>query len=246
MLTDGLSHTSGSCRDGYLVVEPGWDGALLLCSRSARVLLARSSSLRAALVWLTFCSGVARVLLTCTSRFGAGGKTVADEAAAATLTKTSVECEWFDFVDPAVSLLLSIGIGLSVVPLLKRALPILLDAAPPGVSLPRIRSQLRQIPRVVGVGALHVWMVDDGNVAACIAHLFVDLPPPPIDAASLDFGSVHKQNPFACDFEAFLRDHFVVAGRRQAAARLLAVAQGRRRECLQVSSHAICPSACDL
>ena len=30
-------------------------------------------------------------------------------------------------------------------------------------------------------------MVDDGNVAACIAHIFVDLPPPPIDAVSLDF-----------------------------------------------------------
>ena len=38
-----------------------------------------------------------------------------DEAAAATLQKTKVECEWFDFVDPAVSLILSIFIGLSVV-----------------------------------------------------------------------------------------------------------------------------------
>ena len=40
-----------------------------------------------------------------------------------------------------------------------------LDAAPPGVDVSRIRGQLLQIPRVIGVGALHVWMVDDGDVA---------------------------------------------------------------------------------
>lgn len=34
-----------------------------------------------------------------------------------------VECHWFDFVDPAVSLVLAIGIGLSVLPLVRRALP---------------------------------------------------------------------------------------------------------------------------
>ena len=42
---------------------------------------------------------------------------------------------------------------------------ILLDAVPPGVDVSRIRGQLLQIPRVIGVGALHVWMVDDGDVA---------------------------------------------------------------------------------
>jgi hypothetical protein len=34
-----------------------------------------------------------------------------------------VACHWFDFVDPAVSLVLAIGIGLSVLPLVRRALP---------------------------------------------------------------------------------------------------------------------------
>ena len=47
-----------------------------------------------------------------------------------------VACHWFDFVDPAVSLVLAIGIGLSVVPLVRRALPILLDAVPPGEDPP--------------------------------------------------------------------------------------------------------------
>lgn len=34
-----------------------------------------------------------------------------------------VACHWFDFVDPAVSLVLAVGIGLSVLPLVRRALP---------------------------------------------------------------------------------------------------------------------------
>ncbi len=41
--------------------------------------------------------------------------------------------------------------------------------------MPRVRAQLRQIPRVAGVGALHVWRVDDGDVAAVRALLLLAL-----------------------------------------------------------------------
>ena len=36
----------------------------------------------------------------------------------------------YDYADPVVSLVLAVGIGASVLPLLRRALPILLDAVP--------------------------------------------------------------------------------------------------------------------
>ena len=96
--------------------------------------------------------------------------------------------DWIDLVDPAVSLVLSLMVGAAVVPLLRKALPILLDACPAHISVSNLRAQLGQLHGVAGVGALHVWMVDDGNAVAGVVHLFVDTAPPPV------------ADPYACGF----------------------------------------------
>ena len=81
---------------------------------------------------------------------GGGAAGDANEAAEARLIKgdeLKALCgggnDWTDLIDPVVSLCLSIFIGLAVLPLIRRALPILLDACPPTVSVSSLRAQLR-------------------------------------------------------------------------------------------------------
>jgi Co/Zn/Cd efflux system component len=86
---------------------------------------------------------------------------------------TDVACRWYDYLDPVASILLAVGISVTVIPLLREAWPVLLAAAPHDLDLHRLRRDLEGIPRVAGVGAVHVWPVDGGCTAA-IVHVFVE------------------------------------------------------------------------
>lgn len=74
------------------------------------------------------------------------------------------------FVDPIVA----IAIGLWVLPrtwlLLKNATQILLEGAPSGVDLTRIRATMAATPGVASVHDLHVW-VSGADQPSCTAHL---------------------------------------------------------------------------
>jgi len=77
------------------------------------------------------------------------------------------------FVDPIVA----IGIGLWVLPrtwiLLKSSTQILLEGAPSGVDLGKVRETIAQTPGVGSVHDLHVW-VSGADLPSCSAHVVLE------------------------------------------------------------------------
>ncbi|KAL2171989.1 hypothetical protein VTG60DRAFT_726 [Thermothelomyces hinnuleus] len=79
------------------------------------------------------------------------------------------------YADPAVGMGISLMIMLSAVPLVRRSGEILLQSAPPGVSLGDISHDLEKIPGIVAVHELHVWRLNQ-NKAVASAHVVVSDP----------------------------------------------------------------------
>eukprot|EP01052_Picozoa_sp_SAG31_P040730 SAG31_NODE_5975_length_2230_cov_1.133271_1_plen_551_part_10 len=94
--------------------------------------------------------------------------------------QAEVHCRWTDYLDPVASIILALGISLTVFPLLRQTWPIVLDAAPSYIDLRRLRRELSAISGVAAVGAVHVWSADavGGGGLAAIVHIFVEPPPP--------------------------------------------------------------------
>jgi len=81
----------------------------------------------------------------------------------------------WNWLDPIVSLLLSIVVLASTWSLLRRALDLALDAVPEGIHVDHIDAFLRGLPAVVEVHDLHVWaMSTTENLLT--AHLVVSTP----------------------------------------------------------------------
>lgn len=76
------------------------------------------------------------------------------------------------YADPAVSMWIAIMILLSSIPLTKRSGRLLLESAPPGVDLDKVREDLESIPGVKSVHELHVWRLDQKKAIAS-AHVVV-------------------------------------------------------------------------
>lgn len=85
------------------------------------------------------------------------------------LTKYS----WRYYVDPGISLVITVIILASAIPLCKAASRILLQAVPPGMSIDHIKEDIERLPGVIGSHHLHVWQLSDTKVVASI-HLQVD------------------------------------------------------------------------
>jgi solute carrier family 30 (zinc transporter), member 1 len=77
------------------------------------------------------------------------------------------------YVDPAVSLLITVIILHSAIPLCKAASRILLQAVPVGLSIDEITSDIEQLPRVIEAHHLHVWQLSDTKLV-CSLHVKVD------------------------------------------------------------------------
>ena len=67
--------------------------------------------------------------------------------------------DWW-FIDPALSLALSVFIGVNALKNLKRVLDIFLEKTPAGVDPEEIAHHLTQIPGVESVHHLHIWSMD--------------------------------------------------------------------------------------
>jgi zinc transporter 1 len=81
--------------------------------------------------------------------------------------------EWRFYVDPGISLLITIIILASAIPLCKAASRILLQAVPPGMSIDHIKEDIEGLPGVLGSHHLHVWQLSDTKIVASI-HIQVD------------------------------------------------------------------------
>lgn len=81
--------------------------------------------------------------------------------------------EWRYYVDPGISLVITLIILASAIPLCKAASRILLQAVPPGMSIEHIKEDIEGLPGVIGSHHLHVWQLSDTKIVASI-HLQVD------------------------------------------------------------------------
>jgi len=77
------------------------------------------------------------------------------------------------YFDPAVSLVITLIILYSAIPLCKAASRILLQAVPVGMSIDEITADIEQLPQVIEAHHLHVWQLSDTKLVASL-HVKVD------------------------------------------------------------------------
>ncbi|KAL2208935.1 cation efflux protein [Sarocladium strictum] len=77
------------------------------------------------------------------------------------------------YADPAVGIFIAIMILLTAVPLTRSSGSILLQIAPPGVSMDDVKQDIEKIPGVESVHELHIWRLDQRKSVAS-AHVVVD------------------------------------------------------------------------
>ena len=77
------------------------------------------------------------------------------------------------YFDPAVSLIITVIILWSALPLCRAAGRILLQAVPVGMSIDEITADIESLPRVIEAHHLHVWQLSDTKLVASL-HVQVD------------------------------------------------------------------------
>ncbi|GAA5938858.1 hypothetical protein JCM3775_003147 [Rhodotorula graminis] len=79
---------------------------------------------------------------------------------------------WRMYTDPGISLVITIIIFSSALPLVKSASFILLQGVPSSVPLERLRSSISSVPGVINVHDLHVWSLSESKIVASV-HIMV-------------------------------------------------------------------------
>lgn len=77
------------------------------------------------------------------------------------------------YFDPGISLVITVIILCSAIPLCKAASRILLQAVPVGMSIDEITADIESLPRVIEAHHLHVWQLNDTKLVASL-HVKVD------------------------------------------------------------------------
>ncbi|GAA5851535.1 hypothetical protein JCM5353_005904 [Sporobolomyces roseus] len=83
--------------------------------------------------------------------------------------------EWRMYTDPGISLIITVIIFSSALPLVKSASFILLQGVPSSVPLERLRSSIAAVPGVINVHDLHVWSLSESKIVASV-HIMVKGP----------------------------------------------------------------------
>ena len=81
----------------------------------------------------------------------------------------------WSWADPAVSVLIGLLVVASSWNLLRESVNVLMEGAPPGIDVDRVRDAIMSVPRVTAVHDLHVWSITSGMVALS-AHVCVREP----------------------------------------------------------------------
>ncbi|KAK4688903.1 solute carrier family 30 (zinc transporter), member 1, partial [Tremellales sp. Uapishka_1] len=79
---------------------------------------------------------------------------------------------WRFYFDPAVSLLITVIIFSSAIPLVKSASYILMQAVPSHISLEAVRGDIKDVDGVVSVHELHVWQLSESTLVASV-HVLI-------------------------------------------------------------------------
>ena len=75
---------------------------------------------------------------------------------------------WRFYADPLISLIITLIILASAIPLCKAASRILLQAVPAGIDVNDIKADIEQLPGVLSAHHLHVWQLSDTKLVASI------------------------------------------------------------------------------
>ncbi|KAF2858719.1 cation efflux protein [Piedraia hortae CBS 480.64] len=76
--------------------------------------------------------------------------------------------KWRFYFDPAVSLVITIIILTSAIPLCRAAARILLQAMPAGLSVDDIKDDIASLPGIISCHHLHVWQLSDSKLVASL------------------------------------------------------------------------------
>ena len=80
---------------------------------------------------------------------------------------------WTPYADPAISLVITLIILGSAIPLCKAASRILLQAVPAGISIDDVKEDIEELPGILSCHHLHVWQLSDAKVVASL-HVQVE------------------------------------------------------------------------
>lgn len=83
---------------------------------------------------------------------------------------------WKLYLDPTISLLITVIIFGSALPLVKSASKILLQAVPTGIALDDVKEDIADIPGVDSVHELHIWQLSDVKMIASL-HIQIEFDP---------------------------------------------------------------------
>jgi len=75
---------------------------------------------------------------------------------------------WRFYADPLISLIITVIILCSAIPLCKAASRILLQAVPAGISVDDIKEDISELPGIVSCHHLHVWQLSDTKLVASL------------------------------------------------------------------------------
>ncbi|KAI9812489.1 MAG: hypothetical protein M1827_004720 [Pycnora praestabilis] len=75
---------------------------------------------------------------------------------------------WRFYSDPLISLIITVIILASAIPLCKAASRILLQAVPAGISIDDIKEDIQELPGIVSCHHLHVWQLSDTKLVASL------------------------------------------------------------------------------
>ncbi|KAI9789458.1 MAG: hypothetical protein M1816_006000 [Peltula sp. TS41687] len=75
---------------------------------------------------------------------------------------------WRFYSDPAISLLITLIILASAIPLCKAASRILLQGVPAGISIKDIKDDIQQLPGIISCHHVHVWQLSDTKLVASL------------------------------------------------------------------------------
>lgn len=80
---------------------------------------------------------------------------------------------WKHYVDPAISIIISIIIFVNALPLVKSSSLILLQVAPKNIRVMEIKEDISNVIGILSVHELHIWQLSDTKLIAS-AHILTD------------------------------------------------------------------------
>lgn len=78
-----------------------------------------------------------------------------------------------EYLDPALSLVMSLAILFRTIPIIGESARALLQAAPPGLNIDDIREDIEQLPGIFSAHHIHVWQLSESKLVASL-HVQVD------------------------------------------------------------------------